>query len=286
MLQVEAMRRAHLPQVCALIGHHLQFAPPGGVLPAEEIAAVIDDPLDWSREKYPDESDGTIQSLVALVGDTVAAAAQIVLHEGRSEGGLLWIVGQPQSEQAISALTRAVVAATRAAGHARLVSSRNPFTVGWAGVPNTWPWVLRGASLGGLSVEERWCSFSGRGRSPHQAAPPGLAADSVLDSNRRILTIIVRAGDQALGRAEVWLPGRLLPTLSAQGAAALEYIEVAPPFQGKGWGAPILATVAGTTAQFGIHDLVLWTRAEHVAMQKVAERAGFAKGPDFCWLST
>ncbi len=90
----------------------------------------------------------------------------------------------------------------------------------------------------------------------------------------------------ACGEIAVWFPSSLSKSLNQIGIADIEYIEINNEFRGKRFGQVALMQMKQYLSNYSFNRFMLWTEVDNQQMIRLAERAGFEKGPILHWFCT
>ena len=241
------------------------------------------------RVWYPEETDDVFRTpcWVARSGGKVAAALQLHLTVEEPDAYLYWLVGGSGSEREVRALVSHVLQYLEAEGRSVLRSHRNPFAPGWQGVADSWQHLLAPLreAPGELATDD-WILYS---CSSGDFRPCDVSPDYLRDVEpnpaQRQVAVRLRRGDDQVAESELWLPPTTNASLVRAGVADLEWIEVEETHQRKGIGAMMLTATMQEALALGVNTMVLWTEADNVAMQRLAQKSGFTRGPLLHWLT-
>jgi len=158
-VSLRQMTAEHVDDVVGLLREHLKLVPPV-CLSKDEIKAVMADPGWFSRLHYPGEAavENSYTTFVGLRGGRVVAAAQVEWLKDDLRKCLMWAVGE-RDEATLREFLEQVIGEVRGSGYRGISVSRNPFGIGWSGIPDCWPHVLNAARAVGFDVSERWQSY-------------------------------------------------------------------------------------------------------------------------------
>lgn len=271
---------------------HLRLVPPFYAPSDTEIRSIVREPNLTSSIWYG-SFEHTHEILVGLQGGSVAGAAQITFPEDRHmtfpaagrHALVNWLFGNPAACEAIGTFIAELNMTAERKGYAGIrFDTRNGFGIGWQGIPDCWPHLLRAIADSGIPVSERcaWQSYWTDGEFAEKELPPGFTYTFDIDPDALAAHLCVFDGDTMAGEADIWLPSPLAGELRRKGMFNIEWIEIAEPYRGRRLGQAVLTLALRRMRHHGYRQFMLWTKYDN--MHKLAARTGLQKGPTFYWI--
>jgi len=115
----------------------------------------------------------------------------------------------------------------------------------------------------------------------------GFDLDEEFRPESRQLHLVVKYNSNAVGEAHIWLAPAHLKTFADAGLADIEWIEIAKSHRRQGLGLALLSECFRAARRYGARSFMLWAEDDsewnNLAMRRLAEKAGFSKGPAMHW---
>jgi GNAT superfamily N-acetyltransferase len=297
--------------LAALLTAQLAALPPGLTFDPATVAAAMGSESFWDAF-YAGEPGPAYQhaSLGVFAGERLVAAASAAWPDpadagwrwgqdwraafpnwavdGRSVTQVQWLAAATDQPAALEVLLAALLEGCRERGHRQLgFDSRNPFGLGWQGLPAAWTHVfdaLRRVEAPGVRLEaaDRWRVMTRdlTALPVAGALPPGVTLHwrSAAEAPETALT--ARVDGQDVAECQVW---GVPPYLS--GAAAwccVEWLGVDEAQRRRGLGAYLISAQLARQTQLGKRHAALWAHVDNAPARGLYERLGFSFSAE-CW---
>lgn len=269
-------------QPTKLIKLHHRLVPPYVELSDLEITNILEHPSHFIDLRFPSENVENKIFLYVIKGKVICATQIKFL---KNNAYFCWMVCNPEFINHFHEFVNLLKSKCASKGCRSIRSHKNIFGVGWEGIPDCWEGILEGMLSIGFQIEDRWQCYWSNGIFNEYGSPPAVAINMEYENSRTIEMGIYDNGSQ-IGEASIWLPSELSESLTDFGIADIEYIEIYKKYRRKGYGQALLLAIQKELNAIGFEKFMLWTELDNIAMQKLAERIGFTKGPIFYWLHT
>jgi ribosomal protein S18 acetylase RimI-like enzyme len=280
-----------LPQLTQLVNDHIQLVPPGWTLTPRQVAYVLGKPNAAWTAHYPEDKEIFASHTVCMLeNQQMVAVANWFFPkplENQAAGGVLsWLFSRPGHSDSLEALVGAFIGQSAARGCASVYfCPRFGFGVGWFGIPDVWPHIIKVIQESGFEVDGKWVIMTG----PAQAGEknqPALDFDFVwqIDEPRLEWELEAKTGNVVAGECQAWgIPAHFRGCPGYEEWITIEWLGVEVPYQRKGLGTRLMREQMQFQAQRGVKNVIVWTETNNTAARKLNKSFGFTEGPE-CWV--
>ncbi|WP_193726884.1 GNAT family N-acetyltransferase [Paenibacillus guangzhouensis] len=291
-MKITMYQESYQTKLFDMVRSHVRQVPPFIELKYEEFLEILHHPGHMTDQWYGAEERDCKIFLAIQEGELIAAAGlSFPLPDCPSEQGaseqdvdLLWMVGDPVSLKELKAFYHHLHQIALDYGCESIHISRNPFGAGWAGIPDCWPHLLDAVRSVNGYEEELWTCYWSDGPLQLRELPHGYHVNLSNNLQELQLRYELMADDHMIGEIDVWTPSAQARSLTDEGCAAIEWIEISEAYRGQGLGHAMLSHMYNSCAVFGFKRFILWTDTPE--MKRLAIKSGFHEGPIFHWITT
>ncbi len=280
-----------LPQLTQLVNDHMRLVPPGWTLTQEQVAYVVSKPNAAWTVHYPEDGDVFSSHTRCMIDDgRIVAAAnwffpQPVENQALS-GVLSWLFSAPDQPGVLDALLGAFIGQSIARGCSSVYfCPRFGFGVGWFGIPDVWPHIIRDVQKFGFEVDGKWVIMTGQVNLENDDLPlSDFSFVWQIDEARLQWELEARSGEAVAGECQAWgVPAHFRGCSGFDEWITVEWLSVEEPYRRKHLGSRLMQEQMRFQARRGIKNMIVWTETSNIAARKLNESLGFTYGPE-CWI--
>ena len=245
-----------LAGVNELVNEYIRQMPPYWTFNNAQMSRILSEPFFW-RVHYPEEKAPDQREIWCVVeGQNVLAAGQFEYASDvdpitqKHASDFNWCFGRPQASQAFDCLLETLVSQAQKAGIHELSMGRNPFGLGWSGIPETWMHLGWGLEKQDFKRASNWIVMLGGTDARWEggpAAPENVSFEWIVDLEASEWDVCTLINYTIVGECSAWrIPPYFDGCPGSTRWTTLEWIGVESPYLGQGNRFP---PAGGTTAR-------------------------------------
>ncbi len=278
-----------LSGVTDLVNEHIRQIPPNWTLSEAQVARILSEAYFWQMHN-PEQPQTDKREILCVVDDQqVLAAGQFEYAavpdpiSKKRASDFRWCFAKPQQPQAVSMLIEGVIARAEKAGLSELSFGRNPFGLGWTGIPDAWMHLGWNLEACGFQETSQWMIMLGRTDMSWEkrAAPPkSVTFEWIVDLEASEWDVCALLDYTMVGECSAWrIPVYFDGCPGSTRWTTLEWIGVEQPYQRQGIGAHLLMEQLRGQRKVGIDYVMVWIEADNLEALGFFRHFGFEAGP-------
>jgi len=271
-------RNDHWEQLYKLIRFQLQDVMPNHCIANNEIKSIIAIPNHYIDLKHG-AINGDHQLYFALVGDEVIAATQIFFPTEEETVPIYWLVGNKEYQYELIQFVSHIKQAIYARGKKEMVSTRNPFGLGWSGCATHWDHLTKALLTNEFKFDDHWVNYLLNTELNGNSIQQTLDAQPMWDRIEGRVGFRLFVDETEVGEINVWFPTSHSVSLATM--ATIEYMEIKKAYRGRGLAEAGIQSIKKQLPH--ITNFMLWTDPDNTAMRKTAEKTGFQQRHSMYW---